>query len=174
LPQQRSWPTFCLGCNSNFNHNSFSDIAWFIVATFASVLFSLIAFGYLHQLYAAGVRIDPNSMNPIVGSAPGVYHMDDFSARSPPSSQFQYQPQYDPPTTAPPLMGGMHRSMDSEDDHTSGKAPDYEPGTFERVPIGDDKAPGYEYALNNDHARGPEPDREEDHEQRAQTNPFRK
>jgi len=104
-------------CKDWFNRRSVGDILWFLIAGTLSILFSSIAFGYLHQLRSVGERVIPAQHLPLDNLRP-------------PSSGPPYH--YDPPDYPPPGPGSHYDNS---------KVPDYDGVGIS----GDDKAPGYVY-----------------------------
>ena len=147
-------------CNNRWSRNSFSDIAWFLVASFFAFLFSSFAWAYLHQLLAVGTLLDVGP-----GRGPGADHI----------SLQTYPPRYDPPSYPPPRES-------TEDAHsTGGKAPEYDGYNAGNYVVKEEKAPAYdaeESGIQKGHSRTQEEEGEdgEGHGPRVQdsNNPFRK
>lgn len=146
-------------CNDRWSRRSFSDIAWFLVASVFSLLFSTFAWGYLHQLQAVGTRLDAG---PGVGAAEGRIG----SAHIPLQTyNASHTPQYDPPAYPPP---GHPRDSTDEDAHLHAagtKVPEYDGYNAGDYLHGgkDEKAPGYDLAVSGKgHSRSMEEDEDED------------
>lgn len=148
-------------CNNHWSRTTFSDIAWFLVASLFAFMFNTFSWGYLHQLLSVGTRLD---VGPGVGGAEGR------GLRASENIDLQvYAPRYNPPSYPPP------RDSAEEDAHLHGvgnDAPKYD-GTNagDYLPGKDEKAPGYEFATSKS-GKGFEED-DEGHGPRVKdNNPF--
>ncbi|KAH9000561.1 hypothetical protein EDB86DRAFT_2904617 [Lactarius hatsudake] len=90
-------------CNSAWNHDSFSEIAWLIGEIALMSLFSVIAFSYAQQESAlvSGARRErlPASYAPAYGAGPGYAAGDESNLNLP---EVQYNQSYAPPPGPPP------------------------------------------------------------------------
>ncbi|KAH8112803.1 hypothetical protein DFH11DRAFT_1604030 [Phellopilus nigrolimitatus] len=114
-------------CNSSWSHDSFSEIAWFIVAGLLSLLFASIAFAYYRQM------LDPtsvvNATRAPVGQAPKHYNPPyvggGFGFGGAPYGQGMGAGGYAPPPGPPPAQSQAYVPQ-----YDPAKLPEYESGGY--------------------------------------------
>ncbi|OCB87290.1 hypothetical protein A7U60_g5619 [Sanghuangporus baumii] len=112
-------------CKDAWNHDSFAEIAWFIVVTILSFLFASIAFSYYRQM------LDPNSLKTVSRGVPAPQHY------NPPYAAGQYSygnnpygrfgaGGYAPPPGPPPAA----QSQAYVPEYDAAKLPEYDRGGY--------------------------------------------